>query len=150
MNTPTPRYIEIFEERAENGKSVLRYHGFDNKMHEVCEQVKSNLEKVVDSLKSSSFANGVPALDWADTKYTVTYSGSNASIDFPYARVSGSFNATLKANSGYKITACSVTMGGSSVANAYTPKGTGTITEGTISIANVTGDISISATIASA
>lgn len=68
MNIPTPRYIEIFEERAENGKSVLRYHGFDNKMHTIG---SGDLQALVDCMDAEVFPNGVPNFDGKE-RYGVT------------------------------------------------------------------------------
>lgn len=103
------------------------------------DEVKGALEKVLDSLKSADFANGIPTLPWADNKYAVTLTLTHATADNTDARTSGKYVCNLAAENTYTLTTVSVTMGGTDItATAYA--------NGKVTIAEVTGAIVIVAT----
>lgn len=133
------------QEVVEGDSTTVRYRGYNGEQSIATgaelEQVKANLEKVLDSLKSADFANGVPTLDWASTKYAVTLTLTHATCSNTDARTSGKYEATLAAEATYSLTTVTVTMGGTDITStAYTSA------TGKVSIANVTGAIAITAT----
>lgn len=105
--------------------------------------VKDNIEKVLDSLKSADFANGVPTLDWAATKYTVTLTLTHATADNTDARTSGKYVCKLTPESTYSFgdNGVAVTMGGTTITTTAWDAETSTVT-----IDEVTGAIVITAT----
>ena len=103
------------------------------------DEVKGALEKVLDSLKGADFANGIPTLPWASTKYAVTLTLTHATADNTDARTSGSYVCNLAAEDTYTLTTVSVTMGGTDITStAYA--------NGKVTIPEVTGAIVIVAT----
>lgn len=135
------------QEVVDGDKTEVKYRGYNGEQKIATgaelEQVKANLEKVLDSLKSADFANGIPTLDWASTKYAVTLTLTHATCDNTDARTSGKYEATLAPEATYAFgdDAVSVTMGGTDITStAYTAS------TKKVSIANVTGAIVIVAT----
>lgn len=111
MNTPAKRYVEIFEEKVENGQSVLRYYGYDRKMHDVGSVAA--LGKLIDSLSSDCFPNGVPNLD-GKTRKSVTLVLTACSCNNVVARVAeGSrYEATFTPSNAAMQPEAQVEMGG--------------------------------------
>ena len=133
------------QEVVEGDSTTVRYRGYNGEQSIATgaelEQVKANLEKVLDSLKSADFANGVPTLDWASTKYAVTLTLTHATCSNTDARTSGKYEAILAPEATYSLTTVSVTMGGTDITStAYNS------TTKKVSIANVTGALVIVAT----
>ena len=133
------------QEVVEGDSTTVRYRGYNGEQtiatSAELEEVKANLEKVLDSLKSADFANGIPALSWAETKYAVTLTLTHATCDNTDARTSGSYSCTLAAEDTYTLTTVAVTMGGTDITSTAYDSGTKKV-----SIANVTGAIAITAT----
>lgn len=79
--------------------------------------------------------------------YTITYNlnESTCSNTNTGANAGDSYNATITHNAGYKVTGCTVTMGGSDITSTAVTDST-SVTDKTISIANVTGNIVITVT----
>ena len=133
------------QEVVSGDSTSIKYRGYNGEQTIATgaqlEQVKANLEKVLDSLKSADFANGVPTLDWAATKHAVTLTLTHATCSNTDARTSGKYEATLAAEDTYTLTTVAITMGGTDIkATAYDAE------TGKVSIANVTGAIAITAT----
>jgi len=143
------RYIEIFEERNENGKSELSYYGFDKKMHDASESAKEAVTKLWSVIKSTSVEGGtVPTPSWIDPA-TVTNTLTNVSTDNPAARVEKGkpYEATLQlSNSAKTFSTCTVTMGGTSITDTAVKAVTGATNKKKIEIPNVTGNLVITAT----
>lgn len=137
----TPRYIEIFEERNENGKSVLRYHGFDNKMHKVAGDFMS----LVDCMGSTVFPNGVPNLDGKE-RHSVTLDIEHCTAQNTAVRTPSPYVCKFVADSGYTVTnelgkialTVTVEMGDDDISDTAFNKKTGVV-----KIAEVTDDITI-------
>lgn len=74
------------------------------------------------------------------TGYSITWSGTGytKSNSVPSVNAGASFTSTITANTGFNITAVTVTMGGETVQGAWS--------NGTVTIPNVTGDIVITVT----
>lgn len=147
------RYIEIFEEREENGKSKLSYYGFDKKMHDVGEadvdDLKEIVEKIWNVLKGTSVEGGtVPTPAWIDAA-TITNTLTNVTNDNAAVRVAKgtSYEATLAlSNSAKSYATCTVTMGGTTITDSVVSSVTGAAHKKKITIPNVTGNIVITAT----
>jgi len=135
------------QEVVDGDKTEVRYRGYNGEQKIATsaqlDEVKANLEKVLDSLKSADFANGIPTLDWASTKYAVTLTLTKCSADNTDARTSGKYETTLTPDSGYEFgdSAVAVTMGGTTITTTAWDASTGKVT-----IAEVTGAIAITAT----
>lgn len=138
----TPRYIEIFEERNEGGKSVLRYYGFDRKMHEVG---SGNLQALVDCMDDSVFPNGVPNFDGKE-RYAVTLNLEHCTAENAAVRTASPYECKLIAATGYTVTnetgkialTVTVEMGSDDITDtAFNNK------TGIVKVAEVTDDITI-------
>lgn len=138
----TPRYIEIFEERNEGGKSVLRYYGFDRKMHEVG---SGNLQALVDCMDDSVFPNGVPNFDGKE-RYTVTLDLEHCTAENTAVRTASPYeckfvadgNFSFSGDAGKVALAVTVEMGSDDITDtAFNNK------TGIVKIAEVTDDITI-------
>lgn len=139
----TPRYIEIFEERNENGQSVLRYHGFDNKMHRV-----GDVQSLIDCMADSAFPNGIPNLD-GKTRYVVTLNMSYCSTDNKSCRTASPYVCKLIPAPNYTVTnekgkvalKVSIEMGGTDITStAFNDK------TGVVKVAEVTDRIIVTVT----
>lgn len=141
------RYIEIFEERKDNGKSKLSYYGYDGKMHDVGEADIDALKKVVEDLWSVSTAD-VADPEWVDTSYTIRCNLTSLTSDNPKKRIKKGepYEAILTtSNSSKTVNITVLTMGGDSIAATAVSSVTGATNKKKISIAAVTGDVVITA-----
>lgn len=137
----TPRYIEIFEERNESGKSVLRYHGFDNKMHKVA----GDFMALVDCMDSTVFPNGVPNLDGKE-RYGVTLDIEHCTAHNTAVRTPSPYVCKFVADSIFSFIGeagkvklnVTVVMGDDDISDTAFNKKTGVV-----KVAEVTGDITI-------
>lgn len=147
------RYVEIFEERNEAGKSKLSYFGFDKKMHDVGEADVNELREIVEALwnviKSGSVEGGtVPTPGWVDAA-TVTNTLTNVTNTNAAARVAKgtAYEGELAlSNSAKTYATCTVTMGGTDISSTALSSVTGAAHKKKVLIPNVTGNIVITAT----
>lgn len=142
MKTPVKRYVEIFEEKVENGKSVLRYYGYDRKMHTIG---SGDLQALVDCMDAEVFPNGVPNFDGKE-RYDVTLDIEHCTAENTAVRTASPYECKLIAADGYTVTnetgkialEVTVEMGDDDITDtAYS------YTTGIIKIAEVTDDITI-------
>lgn len=146
MNTPAKRYVEIFEEKVENGKSVLRYYGYDHKMHTIG---SGDVQALVDCMSDTVFPNGVPNFDGKE-RYTVTLDLEHCTAQNPAVRTASPYVCKLVPDNGYTFTDnsagtdgpdkialnCTVEMGGVDItADAFK--------SGDVRVSNVTGNITV-------
>lgn len=142
------RYIEIFEERKENGRSELSYQGFDKKMHDVSESVKDAVTKMWEVMDTSVSGGAVPKPSWIGTTYTITNNLTNVTTDNPVVRIEAGkpYEAILTtSNSAKTVTLTTLTMGGTNKASTNASSVTGATNKKKISFDSVTGNIVITA-----
>ena len=155
----TPRYIEIFKETVENGKSVLRYHGYDGKMHTIG---SGDVQALADCIASTAFVNGAPSFD-GKTRHEITMTLTRATSDSKLARVADGSpyvaHFVSSAYADYPSFSYSVTMGGDTITDDVTELKTITETVGGVSttykqlnvnIPSVTGAVVVTVTCAAA
>ena len=142
MKTPVKRYVEIFEEKVEDGKSVLRYYGYDHKMHTIG---SGDLQALVDCMAAEAFPNGVPNLDGKE-RYAVTLDLAHCTAQNTAVRTASPYECKLIADSNYTVKnesgkialTVTVEMGDDDITStAYS------YTTGIVKVAEVTDDITI-------
>ena len=145
------RYIEIFEEKRDGGKSELSYYGYDRKMHDVGESAKEAVKNIWKGIKATSMNGSVPTPSWIDAA-TITYILTSCTSDGPERVEKGdAFEAILTlSNTAKTFATCTVTMGGTSITDTAVKavkEGNSTIAyKKKIEIPEVTGNVVITAT----
>lgn len=126
----------------ENGKSVLRYYGYDHKMHTIG---SGDLQVLVDCMGADVFPNGVPNFDGKE-RYGVTLDIEHCTAENAAVRTASPYECKLIAATGYTVKnesgkialTVTVEMGEDDITStAYS------YTTGIVKITEVTDDITI-------